>query len=271
VHLTRRIACCKVRDGLVGLNVTGVSPALLGLLLAFFEKTRHHPHEPAPPFGPAAARVGSGGGSGGGRIDGLVPSASEREAPRTVDPWVDRAWLHATLTTHRAFSPHWDVQPSLQLVLDRLDEPATRLAVSRLVIELRMKHGAFFDMLRRLDANGDGRLRQSEVVKGLIALRVQLSEAELASVLGAFDKDGDGTVSPGADVGPVPAQMWGQSRRRCGPVPAQMWASPSADVGRVLAQTCAESWRRCADVCDRSSCAGRSTRIAQPHLKPSGG
>ncbi len=35
-----------------------------------------------------------------------------------------------------------------------------------------------------------------------------------------------------ADVGPVPAQMWGQSRRRCGassgadvgPVPAQMWA-----------------------------------------------
>ncbi len=214
-----------MRDGLVGLNVTGVSPALLGLLLAFFEKTLNHPHEPAPPFGPAAARVGSGGG----RMDGLAPSASEREAPRTVDPWVDRAWLHATLTTHRAFSPHWDVQPSLQLVLDRLDEPATRLAVSRLVIELRMKHGAFFDMLRRLDANGDGRLRQSEVVKGLIALRVQLSEAELASVLGAFDKDGDGTVSPGADVG--------QSRRRCGPVLAQMWASPSADVG--------QSWRRC--------------------------
>jgi hypothetical protein len=36
-----------------------------------------------------------------------------------------------------------------------------------------------------------------------------------------------------------PAQMWGESRRRCGP-------SPGADVGRVPAQMWGESRRRCA-------------------------
>ena len=50
----------------------------------------------------------------------------------------------------------------------------------------------------------------------------------------------------------VPAQMWvrpgadvGESRRRCGRVPAQMWVGPGADVGPVPAQMWAQSRRRC--------------------------
>jgi hypothetical protein len=61
---------------------------------------------------------------------------------------------------------------------------------------------------------------------------------------------------PGADVGPVPAQMWGrslwgQSRRRCGQsVPAQMWAGPGADVERSVALSPGAEWplRKCGRV-----------------------
>jgi hypothetical protein len=97
-----------------------------------------------------------------------------------------------------ANTPHWDVNPVVRRMLDTLGTAAARDTMDRLVIELRARRSAFFDMLRRLDANGDGRLRQSEVAQGLIALGVRLSEAELASVLGAFDTEGDGTVHPRA-------------------------------------------------------------------------
>ena len=116
---------------------------------------------------------------------------------------VDRHGLHNLISNHRAVehyapmlanTPHWDVNPVVRRMLDTLGTAAARDTMDRLVIELRARRSAFFDMLRRLDANGDGRLRQSEVVQGLIALGVRLSEAELASVLGAFDMEGDGTV-----------------------------------------------------------------------------
>jgi hypothetical protein len=83
--------------------------------------------------------------------------------------------------------------------------------------------------------------------------RAILCRKESAEVRTGQSRRCDAGHERGTDVGPVPAQMLGQSQRRCGrspgadvgAVPTQMWASPGADVGAVPAQMWAQSRRRC--------------------------
>jgi hypothetical protein len=79
-------------------------------------------------------------------------------------------------------------------VLERCTQPTVRAAVDRLCAELASKHEPVYELLQRLDRNGDGRLSRDELRHGLRGLGVSLLPPELDGALGAFDKNHDGIV-----------------------------------------------------------------------------
>ena len=79
--------------------------------------------------------------------------------------------------------------------LDRLNDQTTREVLDRLVEQLQARHEAVFDMLKRLDVNGDGQLDKAEIRRGLLGMRIALTSSELDSVIRAFDTQGKGSIN----------------------------------------------------------------------------
>jgi hypothetical protein len=80
------------------------------------------------------------------------------------------------------------------LLLESFSRPAVRESLDRLCAELASKHELVYELLQRLDRNGDGRLSRDELRHGLSSLGVSLKQWELDEVIAAFDKNGDGSV-----------------------------------------------------------------------------
>ena len=135
-------------------------------------------------------------------------SIASREASRRVSP----SSSGETATELRRISPgprhtspplvgsaavapvHWDVDPMVQRIMDRVHDPVVHECLDRLVAELRSRHGTVHEMLRRLDRNRDGQLSRDELRQGLFEMGVQLSMSELDSVMRAFDRDHSGSI-----------------------------------------------------------------------------
>ena len=79
--------------------------------------------------------------------------------------------------------------------LDRLNDQTTREVLDRLVEALQARHEAVYDMLKRLDVNGDGQLDKAEIRRGLLGMRIALTSSELDSVIRAFDTQGKGSIN----------------------------------------------------------------------------
>ena len=88
----------------------------------------------------------------------------------------------------------WDMDPVVQKLLDRINDPVVREALDRLVIELQAKHSTVYEMLNRMDTNKDGVLSRDEICDGLAEMGVRLRTTELDSVMRAFDKDHNNMV-----------------------------------------------------------------------------
>ena len=103
------------------------------------------------------------------------------------------------LIAHRSSDRNDDLQApssfSYQSFIDRLNDPVTREVLDRLVEQLQSRHDSVFDMLKRLDVNGDGELDRAEIRRGLLGMRIALTSSELDSVIHAFDKSGTGTIN----------------------------------------------------------------------------
>ena len=103
------------------------------------------------------------------------------------------------LIAHRSSDRNDDLQApssfSYQSFIDRLNDPVTREVLDRLVEQLQSRHDSVFDMLKRLDVNGDGELDRAEIRRGLLGMRIALTSSELDSVINAFDKSGTGTIN----------------------------------------------------------------------------
>jgi hypothetical protein len=74
--------------------------------------------------------------------------------------------------------------------LNRIASTAVRDALDRLVVELRTRHGTVHEMLERMDRSKDGFLSRHEIGRGLAEMGVQLTAAELDSVIEVFDHNG---------------------------------------------------------------------------------
>ena len=83
----------------------------------------------------------------------------------------------------------------MQRFLDRLNDATTREVLDRLVETLQARHEAVYEMLKRLDVNGDGQLDRSEIRRGLLGMRIALTSSELDSVIHAFDTTGKGSIN----------------------------------------------------------------------------
>ena len=75
-------------------------------------------------------------------------------------------------------------------VLNRIASTAVRKALDRLVVELRTRHGTVHEMFERMDRSKDGFLSRHEIGRGLAEMGVQLTAAELDSVIEVFDHNG---------------------------------------------------------------------------------
>ena len=82
----------------------------------------------------------------------------------------------------------------MRRTLDKLHDPTVKAVLDRLVSDLHDRHEATYDMMRRLDRNGDGRLDREELRGGLRGLGVLLSESEMDSVLRTFDTNRSGRI-----------------------------------------------------------------------------
>ena len=82
----------------------------------------------------------------------------------------------------------------MQRFLDRMNDRTTRMVLDRLVLELQSRHEAVYELLARMDRNGDGQLSRSEITEGLLGMRIALTSSELESVIRAFDRDGKGAI-----------------------------------------------------------------------------
>ena len=78
--------------------------------------------------------------------------------------------------------------------LDSINDSTTRGVLDSLCMELATRHEAVFQLLQRMDANGDGVLSRSEIRSGLLDLRIALTSSELDSVMRLFDKHGNGSI-----------------------------------------------------------------------------
>ena len=67
-------------------------------------------------------------------------------------------------------------------------------ALDKLAADLRDRHEAAYDAMRRLDRNGDGRLDRAELQRELWGLGAGLSGGEMDAVLREFDSNRDGRV-----------------------------------------------------------------------------
>ena len=98
------------------------------------------------------------------------------------------------MSTTSAAAAHWDVDPVVQRILDRVHDPVVHECLDRLVAELQSRQGTVHEMLRRLDRNRDGQLGRDELRQGLSELGLQLSMSEIDSVMRAFDRDHSGSI-----------------------------------------------------------------------------
>ena len=62
----------------------------------------------------------------------------------------------------------------MQVVLQRFSQPAVREALDRLCWELASKQELVYELLQRLDRNGDGRLSRDELRHGLRSMGVSV-------------------------------------------------------------------------------------------------
>ena len=78
--------------------------------------------------------------------------------------------------------------------LDRMHDPAVRMALDRLVSELSGRHSSVYEMLQRLDRNGDGLVSREELRSGLLGLGLVLGMSELDALMRVFDTNMSGRI-----------------------------------------------------------------------------
>ena len=104
---------------------------------------------------------------------------------------------HPRLQAHqqtKTTAGHWVVDPVVQRILDRMSDPMVRRALDRLVDELSGRHSSVYEMLQRLDRNGDGLLSREEMRTGLLGMGVPLAAPELDSLMRVFDTNMSGRI-----------------------------------------------------------------------------
>ena len=73
-------------------------------------------------------------------------------------------------------------------------EGSVKEALDRLVADLHGRKEDTFQMMRRLDTNGSGRLDRAELREGLRDLGVRLNDSKMDALLQEFDTNRDGRV-----------------------------------------------------------------------------
>ena len=121
------------------------------------------------------------------------PAFISTNAPLGMEPrWPEGGATFMERQLQRARPSAQDAAMQVTLGAGWQLEGAVTAALDRLVQDLHGRHEATYDMMQRLDTNGDGRLGFEELRGGLRALGVRLDDVEMAAVLRAFDRNLDG-------------------------------------------------------------------------------
>jgi hypothetical protein len=78
---------------------------------------------------------------------------------------------------------------------ERINDPKVREVLDHVVTEMRQKSMTVYDLVNQFDTSKDGVLSMDEVRRGLSGMGLQLTSAELDSVVMVFDKDHSGEIS----------------------------------------------------------------------------